>query len=116
MVPITEGPSSTNPPSWRPTRNLQTRTRLILSRLERAKPPVYDGEEKIASGERNDRLFKAACMFAEIIGEGRLRPSVATHLLLEACKANGLFREDPETCRKTIASAFRKVEEGKLEE
>jgi hypothetical protein len=51
-------------------------------------------------------------MFAEIIGEGMMKPSIAEELLMSSCWVNGLWQEDGEqVCRKTIASAFRTVEQ-----
>jgi hypothetical protein len=84
-----------------PTRNFGVRTNGILRWLEAAK-----------RGERNDRLFKAGCMFAKIIGEGMIKPSIAEELLMSSCWVNGLWQEDgEEVCRRTIGSAFRTVEE-----
>jgi hypothetical protein len=72
---------------WLPTRNVRTRTRLILEWMWR---------------DPEDRLFGAACMFAKIVGEGKLRRSVAERLLLQT------FPRDEEH-RGTVADAFRTV-------
>ena len=52
-------------------------------------------------------LFWAACMFREIIAEGRLKPRIAVKLLEGAGRRIGL---DLEACRRTIAAGFLTVE------
>jgi hypothetical protein len=80
-----------------PTKNLIRRTGRILLVVENA--PV---------GIRNDRLFWAACRFAEIVAEGRLQLAVAEHLLLSAAQVCGLIRDDGlAQARSTIASGLR---------
>ena len=84
-----------------PTQNFRARTNGILRWFEAGQ-----------RGERNDRLFRAGCIFAEMIGEGMIRPSIAEELLMSSCWVNGLWQEDGEkACRDTIASAFRTVEQ-----
>jgi hypothetical protein len=85
-----------------PTRRFRPRVKAIQTMLEAA-----------PKGRRNHELFKAACLFAEIVAEGLMKPSVATALLESACHTNGLWRDPgdgPERCRATIASAFGTVE------
>jgi hypothetical protein len=96
--------SAADPLPFEPTHNLRARSMGIIRWLERAE-----------RGTRNDWLYRASCVFAEMIGEGKIKPNVAVHLLLGACRVNGLLQEDGEAaCRDTIASAFRRVEERKL--
>ena len=72
------------------TRNLKRRADYILRKV-RDEPT----------------LFWAACMFREIIAEGRLKPWIAVKLLEGAGRRIGF---DLEGCRRTIASAFLTVE------
>jgi Bifunctional DNA primase/polymerase, N-terminal/Primase C terminal 2 (PriCT-2) len=72
------------------TRNLKRRADYILRKVK---------DEPL--------LFWAACMFREIIAEGRLKPWIAVKLLEGAGRRIGL---DLEACRRTIASAFLTVE------
>jgi hypothetical protein len=101
--PSRHGPSarvelSANPSS-NPTRNLKPRVDCIQRRVERER-----------GNNREPMLFWAACKMAEIVAEGKLKLWVAQGLLESACRSNGLWREDAEGCRKTMASAFRTVE------
>jgi hypothetical protein len=61
-------------------------------------------------------LFSASCLIAEIIiDNGKPKPSIATDLLLAACKRNGLTSLlGAEVCREKIVKAFRHVEEKNL--
>ncbi len=80
-----------------PTRNLPRRIDRILRIVETATP-----------GTRNDRLYWAACRFAEIVAEGRLKPSVAAQLLSSAAWLCGLTRDDGQrAAASTIASGLR---------
>jgi Bifunctional DNA primase/polymerase, N-terminal len=79
------------------TQNLARRTERILRKVELAKP-----------GNRNAMLYWAACRFAEIVAEGRLKPEVAEKLLRSAAQMCGLVRDDgAEQVTATIASGFR---------
>jgi Bifunctional DNA primase/polymerase, N-terminal len=82
LNPNLEHPSLIGP---LPTRNLSRRVERILRVVETAQP-----------GTRNDRLFWAACRFAEIIAEGRLQPSVAEQLLRSAAWLCKLTHTDGE--------------------
>jgi hypothetical protein len=82
------------------TRNLRHRTKALLRELSSAK------------GERRDELlFWVAERFREIIGEGKLKPEIAVHLLEGACRTNRLWIGDQERCKRTIARAFVTIEE-----
>ena len=96
-VPSTERTGPT--PSFQPTQNLKLRLTALMRMIERAK-----GEE------REPTLFRVSCVVREIIAEGRLHPRVAIALLRQACKANRLWLEDRELCRRTIAAGFLTVE------
>ena len=88
--------------SWKPigpTRNIRSRTALILRWLDRTLP-----------GERSKNFYRAVCMFAEIELEGKLKPDVSDQLLLGSAKENGLVAEyGIEACRATIKSARARV-------
>jgi hypothetical protein len=62
-----------------------------------------------------DRLFAVACVFAEIVAEGRLKIGVAQELLWNNL---GQFRKSigDDEFRRTISNAFRHVEEKLLSE
>ena len=61
-------------------------------------------------------LFRVACVFGEIIAEGRIKVGVAQSLLIGAAQSNGLWRElGKEGCKRTIANGLRHVEEKFLE-
>jgi hypothetical protein len=100
--PLTAAPAHT------PTRNLKSRLISLQRTVERA-----EGTAKA----RADTLFWAACRCAEIISEGKLKPSMAMALLISAAKVNGLWREigKSEVCR-TISNGLRHVELKMLEE
>lgn len=86
------------------TKNFQSRCKWNIRRLASQIP-----------GGRNEKLFEVACDFAEIIAEGRILPSVATHLMLGACKANGLIEDYGKAkCLSQIANAYRIIEEREL--
>src|SRR5262249_4135094 len=95
-------PSPHDPGTWKPigpTRNLRSRTALILRWLERTRP-----------GERSKNFYRAVCMFAEIELEGKLKPHVSDHLLLGAARTNGLVAAyGIEACRETLQAARAKV-------
>jgi hypothetical protein len=87
-------------PATEPTRNLKPRLDCIQRTVERAQ-----------RGNRNACLFWAACRYAEIIAEGKLKPWVAMSLLVSAAMTNGLLKEDGRaTCKATVLSGFRTVE------
>ena len=85
---------------YAPTLNPRKRIKAIVASVEYA-----------AVGTRNTKLFCAACTLAEIVHEGHLKMWVAVHLLEQACRVNGLRKDDGrERCMATIASAFATVE------
>jgi hypothetical protein len=90
------GEKSAEVPLGAPTHDLQRRTRSLLAWLARA------------PSEPN--LFSVACVFAEMVDEGRIKVGVARQVLEGACpdlrKTLG-----HEGVRMTIANAFRHVEE-----
>ena len=99
-VPLAASPSSAVAASV--TRDLQHRSAGLLAWLGR------DPTEPT--------LFRVACVFGEIIAEGRLKPWVAQSLLIGAAQSNGLWRElGKEGCKRTIANGLRHVEEKFLE-
>lgn len=62
------------------------------------------------SGERNQQLFKTTANLWEFVNSGALDSSEVEHRVLEACRANGLLRDDGETAvRKSFESAKRRV-------
>ena len=78
--------------------NPRTRFKVLIRDLER------DGRE--------DFLFWTGCRCAEMAAEGWPQADVAQGLLLQACKANGLWRAlGDEGCKRTIENAFREVKE-----
>ena len=84
------------------TRDLRHRTSALLAWLARQ--------------PSEGALFSVACVFAEIIAEGRLKPSVAHDLLKSAAQSNGLWRElGAESCKRSIANGLRHVEEKLLQ-
>jgi hypothetical protein len=92
-------------PSLSTTWSLKPRLDCVQRTVERAKP-----------GNRNACLFWAACVYAEIIVEGKLKPELAMSLLISAAMTNGLLKEDGrERCKATILSGFRTVEMKVLE-
>jgi hypothetical protein len=102
---VQEGAVLTSPPShgdWKPigpTRNVRSRTALILRWLERTRP-----------GDRSKNFYRAICMFAEIELEGKLKPNISDQLLLGAAKINGLVETyGAEACRDTITAARARV-------
>jgi hypothetical protein len=81
-----------------PTIDVRDRTRGLVARLKRE--------------PSDDRLFSVAATFGEIILEKRIQRWVANDMLEGACQANGLWKLlGPDRCRRTIANAFRHVEE-----
>jgi hypothetical protein len=85
--------------SPQPTRNLRRRLEAIQRSVERAP-------------DKEDALFRAACTCAEIIAEGKLKPSDAMSLLVSAAKVNGLWREiGKDEVRRTIANGLTHVEQ-----
>lgn len=78
-----------------PTGNLKLRSRYIVDKVSRAKP-----------GERNRLLFWGSCRHGEMIGEGRIKRTVAEALLEGAAKANGLWRDGPDDVRATVRSGI----------
>jgi hypothetical protein len=110
-APIGEGEASHGPcwrsEPWTPSKTWSLKPRLdcIQRAVERARP-----------GNRNACLHWAACTYAEIIAEGRLKPEVAMGLLMSAAHLNGLVRDDGrEQCRATILSGFSLVERKLME-
>jgi hypothetical protein len=93
-------PTKSKPYRVTPTRNLNNRTTSLCDWLNRE--------------PTEPNLFKVGCAFAEIVSEGRLKPSQAVKLLQGNCwrlrKAMG-----EEQFQATIARAFRHVEEKLLE-
>ena len=80
-----------------PTRNIPRRVERILRVVETA-----------PRGTRNDRLYWAACRFAEIVAEGKLKPNVAEQLLSSAAWLCGLTRDDGKRAvEATITSGLR---------
>jgi hypothetical protein len=89
------------------TRNMRQRVKAVIGVLEYA-----------PKGRRNAVLFWAACRLAEVVGEGKLKMSVAVGLLEAGCRLNGLWRDPedgPDACNATIASGFRTVEQAILD-
>ena len=86
--------------SHQPTINLQRRTNGLISWLLR-EPSA-------------DRLFNVACVFAEIVAEGRLPVGNAHKLLWNNCWRLRKAIGDDEF-QRTLANAFRRVEEKVLE-
>ena len=79
----------------------------FYARVQQARGPLQR-----AQGEaREQRLFEASCVFAEMIAEGRLAMKTARDLLMSDCHSNRLWKEDKELCLRTIGRAFRHVEE-----
>jgi hypothetical protein len=80
-----------------PTRNIPRRVERILRVVETA-----------PRGTRNDRLYWAACRFAEIVAEGKLKPNVAEQLLSSAAWLCGLTPDDGKRAvEATITSGLR---------
>ena len=87
------------------TRNLQARSSAICATVERAR-----------GNAREPALFNAACTMAEIIAEGRLKPSIAQKLLVGAAQSCGLWKElGAQAASRTIANGLRHVEEKLLQ-
>jgi hypothetical protein len=85
------------------TRNLQHRTSGLLDWLGRE--------------PSEQRLFNVACVFGEIVDEGRMKVGVAAKLLEGACRGNGLCKLlGADGVRRTIANGLRHVEEKVLAE
>jgi hypothetical protein len=81
-----------------PTINLQHRTTYLMNYL--------------AQAPTEQRLFNVACVFGEIIVEGKIKVGIATKLLQGACWANGLTRLlGKDRVQETIANGFRRIEE-----
>ena len=81
-----------------PTISLPSRTKRLLAWL--------------AADPTDDHLFRVAATFGEIILEKRIRRWVANDMLEGACQANGLWKSlGADRCKRTIANAFRHVEE-----
>jgi len=94
--PAYHGFRSPNKFIFEPTRNLRSRTKNILGKLERA-----------PRGMRNETLYKAALTFRKmIVIEKLLKREIARQLLISACKVNGLLQEDRDGVLATITSAF----------
>ena len=90
--------ASTSKPKFTPTRNLQHRTSGLLDWLDRE--------------PSEQRLFDVACVFAEIVHEGKMKVGVATKLLEGACWGNGLRKLlGKDRVHRTIANGLRHVEE-----
>ena len=85
-----------------------TPTRNFYARIASARAPL----ERARGAARELALFAAGCILAEMIAEKRLPPDIAMRLLESDCQTNGLWKElGKERCRRTIARAFRHVEE-----
>jgi hypothetical protein len=84
-----------------PTRNLQDRTRYHIAYFNRS--------------PSEQRLFDVACSFAEMVAEGRLKIGMAQKLLWNNLTR---FRKSigDDEFQRTIANAFRHVEEKMLSE
>jgi len=83
-------------------------TRNVLRRLDAIRRSV----ERTRGSAREPALFYAACSLAEIIAEGKLKPSAASDLLKGYALGCGLWKDlGAEGCRATIANGFRHVEE-----
>ena len=70
--------------------------------------------ERTKKGKRNDVLYWAACLYAEMIARHEVQVGIARRLLIAGCEVNGLWRDPhdgPERCMATIASAFYRVEQ-----
>lgn len=66
----------------------------------------------LTAAPSEQRLFDVACVFAEIVAEGRMKPGTAMKLVEGECAANGLKRQlGAEGVRQTCANAFRWIEE-----
>jgi bifunctional DNA primase/polymerase-like protein len=63
--------------------------------------------ERCPSGNRHKLLYWTACRFGNMIGEGKIKTEVAEVLLIGAAKSNGLWKDDPENCLKTIQDGLR---------
>ena len=83
-----------------PTINLQRRTNGLISWLLR-EPSA-------------ERLFNVACVFAEIVAEGKLPVGIAQKLLWNNCTGLRKAIGDDEF-QRTLANAFRRIEEKVLE-
>jgi hypothetical protein len=97
MLPLSERtvPGVASGGHFTPTQSVRLRAKYILLAVERGK-----------HGNRNNLLHWGACRFGNMIGEGKIKPEIAEPLLIQACKANGLWREEPDACRATIISGF----------
>jgi Bifunctional DNA primase/polymerase, N-terminal len=86
-----------------PTIDVRDRTRGLVAWLKRE--------------PTDDRLFRVAATFGEIILEKRIQRWVANDMLEGACQANGLWKLlGPDRCKRTIANGYRHVEEKVLGE
>jgi Bifunctional DNA primase/polymerase, N-terminal len=95
---VPSGRGHRSKPAFTPTRDIRDRTNGLLAWLARE------------PSER--RLFDVACVFAEIVAEGRIKVGVATQLLESACGLTGLRKMlGPEEARRTIVNGLRHVEE-----
>ena len=99
-------PHPSNQPSKQNSSGFGRKTVNLIARAGR----TCDVLEKARGLARQEELFNSACVMAEMIGEKRLTLKVANHLLRDALRANGLWREDRALCEAIIARAYRHVE------
>jgi hypothetical protein len=96
MRPVSRTQSSSNASLLQSTLSVPLRSSRLLRCIMHAEP-----------SNRNNLLHWAACRFGNMIGEGKMLRNVAEHLLIEAARACGLWREDGEAqCRATINSGL----------
>jgi hypothetical protein len=107
----------------RPTQGNNERGQVPLSAASVLSAPTVDWCKRFNGTVRwlerhptEADLLSASCLIAEIIiDNGKPKPSIATDLLLAACKRNGLTSLlGAEVCREKIVKAFRHVEEKNL--
>jgi hypothetical protein len=78
------------------TGSVVLRSKYLLLKLERT-----------AKGNRHKMLYWTACRFGNMVGEGKVKPEIAEHLLIGAAKANHIWNDDPDNCLTTIRDGLR---------